>query len=58
MFHDAYNVLRERMKYVAQHPKEGGIIDVILKGDYSSFRLQREYLKLVHEETIGPCSDD
>lgn len=56
-FHDAYNILRDRMTEVRRDPKKGGILDVILKGDYSSFRLQREYIMHVHEKFIGPCSD-
>lgn len=56
-FHDAYLTLRDRMNDVAKHPDKGGILDEILKGDYSSFRMQRAYLKHVHEQTLGPCSD-
>ncbi|XP_044718991.1 cid1 family poly A polymerase domain-containing protein [Hirsutella rhossiliensis] len=56
-FYDAFHDLRDRMKYIKRHPDRGGILDVILKGNYSSFRLQRKYLKHVHQETIGPCSD-
>ncbi|ODA76978.1 hypothetical protein RJ55_07495 [Drechmeria coniospora] len=58
-FHDAFLTLSERMRYLAKHPGQdvGSILEVILKGDYSSFRLQRAYLKHVHEESIGPCSD-
>lgn len=57
-FHDAFNVLQDRMKQVANTSDDEGILDVIMKGDYSSFRLQREYLKHVHEKVLGPCSDD
>ncbi|CAM1502490.1 Fc.00g044740.m01.CDS01 [Cosmosporella sp. VM-42] len=56
-FHDAYNVLRERMREVARNPEKGSILEVLLKGDYSSFRMQRDYLRHVHEKHIGPCSD-
>lgn len=56
-FADAYYALRDRMKEVALDPEKGGILDPILKGDYSSFRQQREYLRHVHEQAIGPCSD-
>ncbi|POR34761.1 Non-canonical poly(A) RNA polymerase PAPD5 [Tolypocladium paradoxum] len=56
-FHDAYLTLRDRMNEVARHPDKGGILDEILKGDYSSFRMQRAYLKHVHEQNLGPCSD-
>lgn len=56
-FQEAYNALRDRMDQVARDPKAGGILDVIMKGDYSSFRLQRDFLRRIHERTIGPCSD-
>ncbi|KJZ78509.1 hypothetical protein HIM_01900 [Hirsutella minnesotensis 3608] len=56
-FHEALIILRERMREIADHPERGGILDVILRGDYSSFRMQRSYLKHIHEQTIGPCSD-
>jgi non-canonical poly(A) RNA polymerase PAPD5/7 len=56
-FADAYYALRDRMKQVALNPEMGGILDPILKGDYSSFRLQRDFLRHIHEKSIGPCSD-
>ncbi|KID92782.1 topoisomerase family protein TRF4 [Metarhizium guizhouense ARSEF 977] len=56
-FADAYSTLRDRMKEIALNPEKGGILEAILKGDYSSFRRQREYIKHVHEQNIGPCSD-
>ncbi|RFU76929.1 hypothetical protein TARUN_5304, partial [Trichoderma arundinaceum] len=49
-FHDAYLTLRERMAEVAKAPKSGGILDVIFKGDYSSFKMQRAYLQQMHEK--------
>ncbi|KAG6295384.1 hypothetical protein E4U09_002179 [Claviceps aff. purpurea] len=54
-FEDAYYALRDQMARVARDPQCGGILDPILRGDYSSFRQQREYLRHVHETTIGPC---
>ena len=57
-FEDAYESLRDRMKEVAEAPNKGGILDCILAGDYSEFRLQRNYLKHVHEKTIGPCDEE
>lgn len=45
------------MKEIALNPEKGGVLEAILKGDYSSFRRQREYIKHVHEQNIGPCSD-
>ncbi|TQV97898.1 hypothetical protein V2A60_006388 [Cordyceps javanica] len=56
-FGDAFNTLRERMKQVAQDRSCGGILDTIMKGDYSSFRMQRGFLKRVHEQFLGPCSE-
>ncbi|KAJ4251049.1 hypothetical protein NW762_011699 [Fusarium torreyae] len=55
-FHDAFNTLRDRMTDIARNPNKGNILEVILNGDYSSFRMQREYLRHVHEKHIGPCS--
>lgn len=49
---DAYYALRDRMTEIARHPEKGGILDAILQGDYSSFRLQREYLKHVHDQVL------
>jgi non-canonical poly(A) RNA polymerase PAPD5/7 len=57
-FEDAYIALRDRMKDVAEAPNKGGILECILSGDYSEFRMQRNYLKHVHEKTIGPCDDE
>jgi non-canonical poly(A) RNA polymerase PAPD5/7 len=45
------------MEEIARDPEKGGILDPILNGDYSSFRLQRDFLRHVHEQKIGPCSD-
>ncbi|KAJ4150409.1 hypothetical protein LMH87_011161 [Akanthomyces muscarius] len=56
-FGDTFNTLRDRMTEVARDPSCGGILDVIMKGDYSSFRQQRGFLKRVHEQFLGPCSD-
>ncbi|KAM0446825.1 hypothetical protein ACHAO4_009149 [Trichoderma viride] len=49
-FFDAYLTLRERMQEVASDPNCGGILDVLFKGDYSSFRMQRTFLQHVHEK--------
>ncbi|CZS79723.1 unnamed protein product [Fusarium graminearum] len=54
-FKDAFNLLRDRMSDIARNPNKGNILEVILQGDYSSFRMQREYLRHVHEKIIGPC---
>ena len=56
-FEDAYHALRDRMKQVATSRESAGILEVILSGNYSSFRSQRDYLQHVHEKNIGPCSD-
>lgn len=49
-FHDAYLTLQARMLEVAKDAKCGGILDVIFKGDYSSFRMQRNYIHHVFEK--------
>lgn len=35
----------------------GSMLKCILGGDYSSFRLQRNYLRHIHETSIGPCGE-
>jgi non-canonical poly(A) RNA polymerase PAPD5/7 len=45
------------MTEVAKSSSDVGILDAIMQGDYSSFRMQRGFLKRVHEQHIGPCSD-
>ncbi|KAF4591361.1 hypothetical protein GQ602_001660 [Ophiocordyceps camponoti-floridani] len=54
-FNDASVELRERMTEVSQQADKGSILGVILEGNYSSFKTQRQYLKQVHEEKLGPC---
>ncbi|OAA70702.1 PAP/25A-associated-like protein [Cordyceps fumosorosea ARSEF 2679] len=56
-FGDTFVALRKRMDEVANDQSCGGILDVIMKGDYSSFHMQRAFLKKVHEKFIGPCSN-
>ncbi|KAM0322590.1 hypothetical protein ACHAQA_009438 [Verticillium albo-atrum] len=60
-FHSAHRMIKERM---AELSKGGGhgtntasILETILAGNYSSFRLQRAHLQLLHEKHIGPCDD-
>ncbi|KAH6687103.1 Poly(A) RNA polymerase cid14 [Verticillium dahliae] len=60
-FHSAHRMIKERM---AELSKGGGhgtnmasILETILAGNYSSFRLQRGHLRLLHEKHIGPCDD-
>ncbi|RSL94988.1 hypothetical protein CDV31_014086 [Fusarium ambrosium] len=55
-FHDAFNTLRDRMRALARFPDRGNILEVILEGDYSSFQMQRDFLRHCHEQNIGPCS--
>lgn len=45
------------MNEVAQDPTCGGILDVVMNGNYSSFRMQRGFLKKVHEQFLGPCPE-
>lgn len=49
-FHDAYLTLRDRMQQVGNDPNCGGILDVLFKGDYSSFRMQRTFLQHIYEK--------
>ncbi|KAG6037831.1 hypothetical protein E4U41_004700 [Claviceps citrina] len=54
-FEDAYYAIRDQMARVARSPSSLSILGPIMQGDYSSFRQQREYLRHVHETTLGPC---
>ncbi|VUC29811.1 unnamed protein product [Clonostachys rosea] len=56
-FDEAYSLLNERIRSIGEGRATGGILDVILEGNYSSFRKQRDFLRHTHERTIGPCSD-
>ncbi|KOS19879.1 Poly(A) RNA polymerase cid14 [Escovopsis weberi] len=56
-FHEAHKALRRRMREVGKAPEDGSILEVIMRGDYSSFRQQRGYLKHLHEKYIGACTD-
>ena len=56
-FRDAYETLRQSMLTVSKNPSKGNILEVIMKGDYSSFRKQRIYLRHIHETILGPCPD-
>lgn len=56
-FDEAYELIKAQMSDIANQKSKGGILDVIMKGDYSSFRLQRSYLRHVHEQVFGPCVD-
>lgn len=56
-FAEAYDQLNKRMRAVGSDSVNGNILEVILAGDYSSFESQRNYLRWVHEQNIGPCHD-
>lgn len=56
-FDDAYRALIGRMRAVGVNHAKGSVLEVIMAGDYSSFRQQRDYLRYVHEKNIGPCLD-
>ncbi|KAK2930273.1 polymerase, nucleotidyl transferase domain [Fusarium oxysporum f. sp. vasinfectum] len=46
-FKGAFHLLRDRMDEIARDPNQGNILEVILRGDYSSFRMQRDFLRHV-----------
>ena len=56
-FRSAYAALLKRFHELGESGKAGSILGEILAGDYSSFRLQRAYLRHVHEKLLGPCVD-
>lgn len=60
-FHSAHRMIKERMAELAQGGGRGSnkasLLETILAGNYSSFRLQRAHLRRLHEKHIGPCAD-
>ncbi|EON99225.1 putative dna polymerase sigma protein [Phaeoacremonium minimum UCRPA7] len=55
-FSVAYKELQERMIKAPSAVGES-ILEVIMGGNYSSFRHQRDHLRKVHERLYGPCED-
>lgn len=55
-FSVAYKELQARMSKASSSASES-ILEVIMGGNYSSFRHQREHLRKVHEKMYGPCQD-
>jgi non-canonical poly(A) RNA polymerase PAPD5/7 len=60
-FRQALDTLRRRMGELAgQEPAEradASILEAVLGGNYENFDRQREYLRRLHEKTVGPCDD-
>ncbi len=54
IFSDAHRRLHDRMEALANMTdrKNASILEVILAGNYSSFRLQREHLKKLHDRGL------
>ncbi|ROW08385.1 hypothetical protein VMCG_03093 [Cytospora schulzeri] len=56
-FSQAYKLLQERMSRIAKGESFKSILEVILGGNYSTFREQRNYLRSVHENRFGYCDE-
>lgn len=57
-FADAYKKLQQRMAELQHSPerRNQSILECILGGNYSSFKLQRDHLAHIHERLIGDVS--
>lgn len=53
----AYKLLQERLSRIAKGETFSSILEVILGGNYSTFREQRNYLRRVHEQVFGYCDE-
>ncbi|KUI52914.1 Poly(A) RNA polymerase protein 2 [Cytospora mali] len=56
-FSQAYKLLQERLSRIAKGENFKSILEVILGGNYSTFREQRNYLRQVHENRFGYCDE-
>lgn len=56
-FSEAYRVLQDRLLRIVEGEKFDSILDVILGGDYSTFREQRDYLRKLHVKIFGDCDE-
>lgn len=55
----AYQDLQHRMATITSKTERSNesILEAIVSGDYSSFKLQREHLAHVHEVLLGPVEE-
>lgn len=56
-FSQAHKLLQERLSRIAKGESFKSIVEVILGGNYSTFREQRNYLRQVHEQVFGYCDE-
>lgn len=56
-FSQAYKLLQERMSRITKGESFKSILDVVLGGNYSTFREQRNYLRSVHRNRFGYCNE-
>lgn len=56
-FAEAYKSLQDKLLRVAAGEKFDSILEVILGGDYTTFREQRDYLRKLHIKTFGDCDE-
>lgn len=56
-FSQAYRLLQERLSRIAKGESFNSILEVVLGGNYATFREQRDYLRRVHEQRFGYCDE-
>lgn len=56
-FSQAHKLLQERLQRIAAGEEFDSILEVILGGNYSTFREQRTYLRQLHEKIHGYCDE-
>ncbi|KAJ0109802.1 topoisomerase TRF4 [Diaporthe amygdali] len=56
-FAEAHKLLQERIERIARGEKSDSILEIILGGNYSMFREQRNYLRKVHRKVFGYCDE-
>ncbi|KUI69648.1 Poly(A) RNA polymerase protein 2 [Cytospora mali] len=56
-FSQAYKLLQERLSRIAKGENFKSILEIVLGGNYSTFREQRNYLRQVHENRFGYCDE-
>ncbi|KAI3395027.1 hypothetical protein diail_1850 [Diaporthe ilicicola] len=56
-FSEAHKLLQERIERIARGDTCDSILGVILGGNYSMFREQRNYLRKVHHKVFGYCDE-
>lgn len=56
-FAESHKDLQDRLLRVSAGETFDSILEVILGGDYTTFREQRDYLRKLHIKTFGHCDE-